>query len=113
MCHEEWPGVLFHLVYSVFVQKEGSITCFEVAFHPIKHVASRPRFGGDSQALSWSIPAEMRPSWTGTSYTGRDRYSTERVSLYLQVSGRFQADGNKQCFHNVYAYLFAARNSYG
>jgi hypothetical protein len=70
MCHAEWPGVLFHLVYSVFVQKEGSITCFEVAFHPIKHVASRPRFGGDSQALSWSIPAEMRPSWMGTSWKG-------------------------------------------
>jgi hypothetical protein len=33
-------------------------------------VASRPRFGGDSQALSWSIPAEMRPSWVGTSWKG-------------------------------------------
>jgi hypothetical protein len=33
-------------------------------------VASRPRFGGDSQALSWYRPAEMRPSWVGTSWKG-------------------------------------------
>jgi hypothetical protein len=33
-------------------------------------VASRPRFGGDSLALSWYRPAEMRPSWIGTSWKG-------------------------------------------
>jgi hypothetical protein len=33
-------------------------------------VVSRPRFGGDSQVLSWYRPAEMRPSWVGTSWKG-------------------------------------------
>jgi hypothetical protein len=33
-------------------------------------VTSRPRFGDNSQALNWSIPAEMRPSWVGTSWKG-------------------------------------------
>jgi hypothetical protein len=36
----------------------------------VNGVASRPRFGGDSQALSWYRPAEMRPSWVGTSWKG-------------------------------------------
>jgi hypothetical protein len=33
-------------------------------------VASRPRFGGDSQVLSWYRPAEMKPSWVETSWKG-------------------------------------------
>jgi hypothetical protein len=33
-------------------------------------VASRPRFGGDSQALSWYRLAEMRPSWKGSAGQG-------------------------------------------
>jgi hypothetical protein len=36
----------------------------------LRHVARRPRFGDDSQALSWYRPAEMRPSWVRTSWKG-------------------------------------------
>jgi hypothetical protein len=72
------------------------------------------RLGCDSQArtntLSWYGPAGEtrlgrnqvdRLSWTGTSYIVRDRYSTDRVFLCLQVSARYPGRiDNKQCFHN-------------
>src|ERR1700755_1989611 len=61
-------------------------------------VANRPRFGGDSQALSWYRPAEMRSSWVGTSWKGSagqgpaisdETGARPRVFICLQVSGRF------------------------
>jgi hypothetical protein len=54
-----------------------------------------------------------RFSWTGTSYIARDGHSTERgfsSSISISLS---QVDSNKQCFHNIIAYLSAARNIFG
>ena len=49
---------------------EGSDGLTSTAEHCrlLVNVASRPRFGGDSQALSWYRPAEMRPSRVGTNW---------------------------------------------
>jgi hypothetical protein len=57
-------------------------------------VASKPRFGGDSQALSWYRPAEERPSWAGTSWKGsagqgpanRTRQALDRKGFLMSIS---------------------------
>jgi hypothetical protein len=51
----------------------GMSSTFTIYMHAcllrtIPIVASRPRFGGDSQVLSWYRPAEMKLSWIETSW---------------------------------------------
>ena len=94
----------------------------------ILYVASRPRFGGYSQArtpqlvwASWKDPAGQelagqaqldrdRHSWTGTSYsheTGSRPTGFSYVYKYLLVPSRI--DSNKQCFHNQYMHTCLLR----
>jgi hypothetical protein len=68
-------------------------------------VASRPRFGGDSQAHSWYRPAGVRPSLVGTIWKGSAGQGSAlsgktgtRPKGY-QVITQLE---NKQCFHNHY-----------
>jgi hypothetical protein len=65
-------------------------------------VASRPRFGCYSPARTGSAgqaPAERG----GLRQQGRS-------NVYINVLLLSQINSNKQCFHNLYAYLSAARN---
>jgi hypothetical protein len=56
--------------YTVSLQQSVEArVCSKLICH-VKRVASRPRFGGDSQVHSWYRPAGERPSWVGTSWKG-------------------------------------------
>jgi hypothetical protein len=57
----------------VSMHTAGYPTCFAIdflSFHYVGTVASRPRFGGDSQAFSWVVT-----SWKGSAGQGPARVS--------------------------------------
>jgi hypothetical protein len=64
----------------------------------VENVASRPRFGGDSQVLSWYRPAEMKPSWVETSWKGSAGQGPARPkgsSYVYKYQGVTQADSRQ------------------
>jgi hypothetical protein len=75
-------------------------------------VASRPRFGCYSPARTDSAIQKVAEGSAGQAPAERGGLRQRgRPNVYIDVLLLRQVDSNKQCFHNVYAYLSAARNS--
>jgi hypothetical protein len=81
------------------------------------YVASRPRFGYYSPARTGSAIqkiaeglAGQAPAEPGSLRQRGGLRQQGRSNVYINVLLLSQVDSNKQCFHNVYAYLSAARN---